>query len=317
VAIDRIAVTGAAGFVGRNVVRRLAAQGDSIVAIVRPEDEIPVEFPAEVRALDVGDEAVFRTAIGDVSRVVHLAARSGGIQLQQATHLDLFSENRSLSNSVLRAARSTGIDRVFLASSTVVYRDSVSDVIDESGPILGPADRPTGYAWSKVCDEVVAGWVNQSGGTETAIGRFGNVYGPEASFDPTRSTVVHALIARIVDAPEGATVSVWGDGSAVRSFIYVTDVAEAVRLIVEDGEPGGVYNVDTTEPIAIRDLAGLIRDLASPSVRLEFDPMRPSGVAVRVPDNTRLRSLGFTPSVTLVDGLKSTIDWYRTHHDGF
>ena len=305
-----IAVTGAAGFVGRNVVRTFANRGESVVAIVRPEDEIPERFPADVRALDAGNEQELKAALHEVSRVVHLAALSGGIQLQRAAHRSLYSENRRLTDSVLGAATALGIDRVFLASSTVVYRDSTSAKIEEDAPIVGPSDAPTGYAWSKVTDEVVAGWTNE---VETVAGRFGNIYGPEASFDPARSTVVHGLISRTVDAPEGGTVTVWGDGSAVRSFIYVQDVAAAIALILDEGEAGAAYNVDTAEAITIHDLACLIRDLAAPSVNLEFDPTKPSGPQRRVPDNSRLRSLGFAPTVALVDGLAATIDWYRTH----
>ena len=305
-----IAVTGAAGFVGRNVVRTLANRGESVVAIVRPEDEIPERFPADVRALDAGNEEALQVALHDVSRAVHLAALSGGIQLQQASHRNLYVENRRLTDSVLGAAATLGIDRVFLASSTVVYRDSTSDRIKEDDPIVGPSDAPTGYAWSKATDEVIAGWTND---VETVAGRFGNIYGPEASFDPARSTVVHGLISRMVDAPEGGTVTVWGDGSAVRSFIHVEDVASAIALILNEGEAGVAYNVDTAEAITIHDLAYLIRDLAAPSIGLEFDPTKPSGPHRRVPDNSRLRSLGFTPTVTLADGLAATIDWYRTH----
>jgi nucleoside-diphosphate-sugar epimerase len=308
-----IAVTGAAGFVGRNVVRSLADRGDRVVAIVRPEDEIPEAFPADVRAFDAGDTPALKRAIRDVSRIVHLAARSGGIQLQQSTQDDLYIENRRLTDSVLRAASTVGVDRVFLASSAVVYRDSLSEMIDEHDPIVGPLDDPTGYAWSKATDEVVAGWVNRSGDVETVVGRFGNVCGPEASFDPIRSTVIHGLISRMVDAPEGGTVTVWGDGTAVRSFIYVEDVAAAIQLILDDGGAGLAYNVDTSEAITIGDLAVLIRDLASPSVVLEFDSTRPSGPQRRVADSSRIRSLGFVPSTRLVDGLTSTIDWYRTY----
>lgn len=310
-----IAVTGAAGFVGRNVVRSLANRGDSVVAIVRPEDAIPETFPAEVRALDAGDEVALATALGDVSRVVHLAARSGGIQLQESTHHSLYAENRRLTDSVLGAAQANGIDRVFIASSAVVYRDSVSGTIDEDDPIVGPGDAPTGYAWSKATDEVFAGWSKRSDAIETVVGRFGNIYGPEASFDPARSTVVHGLISRMVDAPVHGSVTVWGDGSAVRSFIHVQDVAAAIERILDEGEPGTAYNVDTSDAVTIRDLALMIKDLAAPTVTLEFDVTKPSGPSRRVPNSDRLRSLGFVPKMPLAAGLASTIDWYRTHRD--
>ena len=142
--------------------RTLANRAESVVAIVRPEDEIPERFPAEVRALDAGDEEALAAALNDVSRVIHLAARSGGIQLQEATHRNLYVENRRLTDSVLGAAAAIGIDRVFIASSAVVYRDSASGTIDEDDPIVGPGDvgfltveKGSGYGieegYSEVC----------------------------------------------------------------------------------------------------------------------------------------------------------------------
>lgn len=306
-----VAVTGAAGFVGRNVVRALADRSERVVAVVRPEETIPEGFPAEVRAIDFQSETALRAALADASRIIHLAARSGGIQLQESTHRDLYDENRSLTDSVIRTAVSVGVERVFIASSAVVYRTSANDTISEVDALIGPADGPTGYAWSKVTDEVAAAWANRTGDIQTVVGRFGNIYGPEASFDPARSTVVHGLISRIANAPDGGTVTVWGDGHAVRSFIYVEDVARAILRIVDRGESGTAYNVDTSEAIEIRDLAVLIRDLASPLVSLEFDPTKPSGPPRRVPDNARLELLGFRPTVSLVDGLTSTINWYK------
>ena len=306
-----VAVTGAAGFVGRNVVRALAGRSERVIAVVRPEEEIPEAFPAEVRAIDFRSETELRSAFADASRIIHLAARSGGIQLQESTHRDLYDENRVLTDSVISMAASAGVDRLFIASSAVVYRTSANATISEGDALIGPADGPTGYAWSKLTDEVAAAWANRTGGIQTVVGRFGNIYGPEASFDPARSTVIHGLISRIVNAPADGTVIVWGDGHAVRSFIHVEDVAQAILGIVDRGEPGTAYNVDTSEAIEIRDLAVLIRDLASPRVSLEFDPMKPSGPPRRVPDSARLRSLGFRPTVSLVDGLAATINWYK------
>ena len=125
--------------------------------------------------------------------------------------------------------------------------------------------------------------------------------------------MVHGLIARLVDAPEGGTVDVWGDGTAVRSFIHVDDVATGILVVLDSGDAGAAYNVDTSDAISIRELAERIRDLASPTATLAFDTSRPSGPQRRVPDSARLRELGFSPAITLGEGLAGTIDWYRSH----
>jgi GDP-L-fucose synthase len=105
---------------------------------------------------------------------------------------------------------------------------------------------------------------------------------------------------------------VWGDGSAVRSFVFVDDVADAVVRILGTGLPGAVYNVDSGVPVTIGDLAGIIVDEVNPALRLRFDPSKPSGPPVRVASIERLRGLGFEPSVDLREGLRRTVEWYRS-----
>ena len=220
---------------------------------------------------------------------------------------DVFSSNRLITDNLLAACAEAKVKRVFLASSLVTYLAS-SQPLTESDPQLGPADRPDPYAWSKITDEVVASWHRE---LDIVVGRFGNVYGPGAPFEPDRSTVVHALIDRAARLVDGEDLVVWGDGTAVRSFVFVEDAANAVLIALADGASGEAYNIDSGVEVTIAQLATAVRDQVNPSLNLVFDPSRPTGTSYRVASIAKLSAVGYTPRVNLEEGLRLTVDWYR------
>jgi GDP-L-fucose synthase len=187
-------------------------------------------------------------------------------------------------------------------------------LLSEESLVVGPPAPVSGYAWSKLTDELLAKWTQASGGPEVVIGRFANIYGPGGSFDSARSTVVHALVRKAIEARD-RRLEVWGDGSAVRSFLHVEDAARAIVAILERGEAGGTYNCDAQEPVTITELAGIVRDAVDPSLEPVFDSSRASGPARRVLDTTRLRSLGFSADVALVAGVTGVVKAYSHKTD--
>lgn len=307
VAGKRVFVTGAHGFIGRHLVRLLAESGADVVCPYRAEDPVLSGLPGRAIRVDLRATKTLVAAMKGTDTVIHLAARSGGIQFQDSSQAMILLDNQAISQSVFTAAQEVAVHRLFLSSSGVVYRADHRAPIPESGPLLTPADRPSGYAWSKLTDETAAGWWQQSGGGDVVIGRLSNVYGPGASFDPSRSTVIHALIQRAMKARPGGTLEVWGYGSAIRSFMFVEDAARAIVTVTEQGQAGEPYNIDSGEPISVARLAEQIRDLIDPSLRIAFDESKPAGAPYRVLDNTKLRALGFQPVVSLTEGLRKTI----------
>jgi GDP-L-fucose synthase len=195
---------------------------------------------------------------------------------------------------------------VFVASSLVVYRPA-AEPLTEDYPLLESEDEPSPYAWSKIVDERAA----LDSGLDVVVGRFGNVYGPGAPFDADRATVVHALIARCEGLLPGESLRVWGDGTAVRSFVFVEDVAGAVVLLASDAVPAGVYNVDSGVPVTIADLAAKVASHRQPVPEVEYDRSKPAGSPLRVGSIDRLRSLGFEPRVDLTEGVSRTVEAYR------
>lgn len=305
VAGARVLITGGHGFVGGALVRYLAASGAQLSCPYRPGARA-AGLPATVFEADLLQPGALDDALADVDLVVHLAARSGGIQFQHVDHGEVWAENTAVTRHVLMSSTKAQVRRVFLASSGVVYAASSESLLSEESPTVGPPARVSGYAWSKLTDEVLGMWTWASGGPEVVVGRFANVYGPGGSFDPARSTVVHALVRKAVEARDGR-LEVWGDGTAVRSFLHVDDVARAIVTILEHGEAGGTYNCDASEPVTIARLAEIVRDAVDANLDLAFDPSRASGPTRRVLDTARLRSLGFSPEVSLAAGVATVV----------
>lgn len=303
-------VTGARGFIGRRVVAELARLGGDVTAASHSADA-KHDLPARVVEVDLSDVAAAAAAMRGCELVIHLAARSGGVQLQQEANRDLFAANQALTAAVLEASRRCRVRRVCLASSAVIYRQRLESPIRESDAVVSIEDQPSGYAWSKVSDEVVGGWHRQAGDFEVVAGRFANVYGPQASTDPARSTVIHSLVHKALAAQPGGEVEVWGDGSAVRSFVYVDDAAAALVRVATAGASGEAYNIDSGEAVTIRELAELIRGEVDPTLRLAFDPAMPTGARYRVLDVSKLRELGWEPQVDLATGIGRTVAAFR------
>jgi GDP-L-fucose synthase len=301
-----VLVTGGHGFIGRHVVAALSAAGAEPVSIVQHQGSPPY-LPGEAIVLDLEDRDGLAAVTREVAVMIHLAARAGGIQFQQAGGDDVFATNRRITDNVLAACVASGVRRLFIASSLVTYK-TAGEPLTESHPQLGPIDHPDPYSWSKITDEVVGSWQD---GLETVVGRFGNVYGPGAPFDPDRSTVIHALIDRAARLDGAEDLVVWGNGTAVRSFVYVEDAAQAVLTILARGVAGDAYNIDSGIEVTIAQLADLVRDLVNPSLKVVFDPTKPAGAPYRVASIAKMVEIGYTPHFDLEDGLRRTVEWYR------
>jgi GDP-L-fucose synthase len=309
----RVVVTGGQGFIGQHVVRLLHQRGAELVVPYRPDGSPSRTLPARQVALDLLDARGLEALLEEGDLLVHLAAQSGGIQFQETFAADVYADNQRITRNVLDAAGRAGARRVFLASSAVVYRDSTSGALPETAPMVAPfQDRISAYAWSKVGDEVLASWFAGLGAFEVVVGRFTSVYGPGGSFDPAHSTVVHSLVRKAVEAAPDRPLEVWGSGRAVRSFLHVEDAARAVITVLEHGSSSEAYNVDSSEPVTIGDLAMLVRDTVDPRLELVFDSSRPEGAPHRVLDTGKLRALGFAPAVPLAIGIKATAEAYRS-----
>lgn len=295
-----VAVTGAGGFIGAWLCRELIQRGLTVRGIVAQLPSQPVTgVDYRVHQLGIGD----LLDLAGVEILVHLAARAGGLLAQSSRHEEVFQANTAATLEVLTAADEV-CSRVFLASSAVVYAPSTSP-LKENSSLVGVADSPSGYAWAKVCDEVAGRWFGDR--LEVVVGRFTNIYGPGGH---GRGTVVHDLVERALTLADGDPLTVWGDGTAVRSFMYFEDAA---RLIADlaTGDSTGAFNVDSGQPVTIGSLAQMVAGAVSPTMEVVFDTSKPDGQPFRVLDVTKVTELGFEARVGLSEGVGRLVEYER------
>lgn len=298
-----IAITGGTGFLGRRVTELVTARGGTARTIaLRDSGETRPDIVADLTRSGAAEDA-----LAGADYVVHLAARSGGIGFQNEPDWSVWTDNTTTTSHILKAAVTSGVRGVFLASSAVVYEPLASGPIPEANPLIAGPDAGGVYAWSKVCDEAAGEWFFRTYGLKVAAGRFTTIYGPRDPGHRPGATVIEDLIHRARGLDHGEPLVVWGDGSQVRSFIHVDDVATAVLQILTGGTPGSTYNVDTGIPTSIAGLADLILRHVAPASPLTFDPSKPSGVPYRVLDPGRLRKLGWEPAWSLEGGIAQLV----------
>lgn len=285
-----VAVTGAAGFLGRHLLRALAASmpDAALVGIARraPSDPQP--------------GVTYRTAMVGADLVFHLAGSAGvGFALDHPK-ADLCANAGSLLDVIAACAPGT---RIVLASSVAVYGDRTGAIDETAAP--APA---TPYAISKAAAESYLAYYAGARGLDGRIARIANAYGPGltrlAVYELGRQALAH-----------GAPLRVRGNPAASRDFIHAADVAAALVLIGRRGAAGATYNVATGEPASVRALARRIAAEAGlPPEAVHADGAPEAGkVEASHPGIGRLRALGFAPAHTLDSGIRDTMAWIRSN----
>jgi GDP-L-fucose synthase len=253
---------------------------------------------------------------GRIDVLVHSAAYYGGIGINQTEPATIFYKNAQMAVNAFEMAREYEIGKVLPIGSACAYPGYVDGDLKEADFWNGPLhDTVEAYGFSKKMQLVAQKAYHKQHGIASNHLVLTNLYGPHDVFTEYRSHVVSALIKKFADAQQrGDTVTLWGDGSPIREFLYVEDAAEAIVRAIElphDPEP---MNVGTGVGTTIRELAELVADKVGYDRGIDWDPTKPNGAPRKVLDITRLRDkLDWTPPTNLKAGLSATIDWYLAH----
>jgi nucleoside-diphosphate-sugar epimerase len=312
----RVVVTGAGGFIGHHLIKRLKADNYWVrgvdVKVPEYEDSAADEF--EIIDLRKYDSALLATR-GQIEQVYNLAADMGGIGYITASLADISRNNILINTHMLEASRLNGVQRFLFSSSACVYagyKQKSPDIQPLREEDAYPADPEPGYGWEKLFAEELCRYYWHDYNFETRIVRFHNVYGPLGTYQGGKEKAPAAVSRKVALTPNGGEIQIWGDGKQTRSFMYVDDCVEGlVRFMASEyREP---LNLGNDRLISIDGLVDLVSDIAGKRLIKKHDLTKPQGVRGRNSDNSRLSQvLGWTPSISLETGLEVTYKWIES-----
>jgi UDP-glucose 4-epimerase len=295
----KIVVTGGAGFIGSHVVDKLVEAGheprilDLVPSPWHPAGEL------DAVAADLGDRDAVRAAVEGCEAIVHLAALADVYQVVENPERTDAVNVRGTFN-LLEAAREARVQRVVYASTIWVYGNAPGpEPHDEDTPLVLP---PHLYTATKLAGEMYCRSFDTLYALPTTILRFGIPYGPRAR----PAAVVPAFIAK---AREGGPLTIAGDGSATRQFVYVEDLAEGVVAALAPEAAGRIYNLVGDELVSVKQIADTVRELVA-DVPVEYGPDRPVDLVFGRASSARAASeLGWRARTSFADGVSRYVDW--------
>jgi nucleoside-diphosphate-sugar epimerase len=316
-----VLITGGASFIGSHLAEKLVARGATVRVVdnlssgrIENVQHLIDSRSIEFRSADLLDPDVAASAMRGVNYVFHNAADHGGrgyIDLHQVN----CSTNLILDGSVFRAAERAGVEKVIFASSGCVYPANLQCNPEEelylTEDLVGPPFNADNlYGWAKLMGEMTLSAYVREGRMKSVSLRYFTAYGPRCP----ESHAVMAMIARAVT--DQNPFEVWGTGEQVRNWTHVSDIVEGTIRAAERVEDGSAINIGTMVRTKVVECVLAVLSYMGKNPKLSFDPSKPTGPYNRVCDLTLCHQrLDWTPKMTFLDGLHSTIDWYVKHHD--
>jgi GDP-L-fucose synthase len=304
---EEIFVAGHRGMVGSALIRRLESEGFSNL-LVRDRSK-----------LDLRDESAVAKFFAQEkpSVVILAAAKVGGIKANNDYPVEFLLENLRIQNNVIQAAYENDARKLLFLGSSCIYPKLAPQPIPETELLNGPLE-PTNdaYAVAKIAGIKLCQTYAREYHANFISVMSTNLYGPNDNFDLETSHVLAALLRKAHEAKtrKDRKLVAWGSGKPRREFLHVDDLASACLLLLEQYDSAEIINVGCGEDISIRELAELICDVIGFDGDLIWDASKPDGTPRKLLDITKLRALGWKPSVPLRDGIAQTYEWFLANH---
>jgi len=300
---EKIYVAGHLGMVGSAITRALETNGHSNL-LKRTRAELDLADTAAVAKF-------FQNEKPEI--VIFAAAKVGGIKANDDFPVEFLIDNLRIQTNVIAAAHESGARKLLFLGSSCIYPKHAPQPIPESALLTGPLE-PTNeaYAVAKIAGIKLCQAYDREYGANFISAMPTNLYGPNESFDSETSHVLAALLRKAHEARKNRAreLVVWGTGTPRREFLHVDDCASACLFLLQKYDSPEIINVGSGEDLTIRELAGLICDVVGFDGALTWDKSKPDGTPRKLLDVSKLRALGWKPTIPLREGIARTYDWF-------
>ena len=302
--MTKIVVAGATGLAGSAIVRAYQATGAEVIPVSR-------------KVVDLLDgQATFDfIKSAKPALIVDAAAKVGGIGANNSFPVEFLADNIRIQNNLMEAAHAADVEKFIFLGSSCIYPRDCAQPIKEEYLLTGPLEATnSAYAVAKIAGiELIKSFRKEYGRQWISLMPT-NLYGPNDNFELQGSHVLPAFIRRFVEAAANgvAVETLWGTGSPKREFLHVDDLASAVVHLGNSYNSPEHLNIGTGEDLTIKELAELVAELAGFKGEIAWDSSKPDGTPRKVLDISKAKSLGWSPKISLRDGIASTISWYQS-----
>lgn len=306
---SKIFVAGHRGMVGSAIVRQLVAQGYTNI-ITRTHSELDLTRQADVEKFFSEEEPEY---------VFLAAAKVGGIAANSDAPADFMYMNMTLEMNVIHAAWQNGCKKLLFLGSSCIYPRLAPQPMPESCLLTSSLEQTNeAYALAKISGLKYCEYLNRQYGTDYISVMPTNLYGPNDNYDPHRSHVLPALIARFDKAKKDGVKSVtcWGDGSPLREFLYVDDLADLCVFLMNNYSGNETVNAGTGKEITIKELSEMVARIVGYQGEINWDTTKPNGTPRKLLDVSKATKLGWTYNVELEDGIRLAYEDYKSGFKG-
>jgi len=304
----RVWVAGHRGMVGGALVRRLEKENCTVLTVGR-------------ESLDLRDAAAVTDwmQMNTPQAVILAAAKVGGIVANDSWPADFLYDNLAIENAIIHGAFKAKVEKLLFLGSSCIYPKFAPQPITEDALLTGPLE-PTNewYAIAKIAGIKLCQAYRRQHGRDFISAMPTNLYGPGDNFDLTSSHVIPAMIRKAHEAKQAGarTMTVWGSGAPRREFLHVEDCADALAFLLKNYSGYSHVNVGSGTDVTIDELARLVMQAVGFDGVLEHDSSKPDGTPRKLMSNEKLAAMGWAPTISLADGLRSTYQWFlaNAHH---
>lgn len=307
-------VCGAGGFIAGHLVSRLKDEGHWVRGVDIKDPEFGPSQADEFLHLDLRHPDQCQTALavgGGFDEVYQLAADMGGMGFIHSAECEIMRNSALINVNMVHATSQAGAGRYFFSSSVCIYRDMEVGEPELTEDDAYPAFPDNEYGWEKLYAERMAQAYGRNAGLTVRIARFQNCYGPQGTWRGGREKAPAAICRKVAEVPgSSGAIDVWGNGSAVRSYTYVSDMVDGIILLTRS-DLEGPANIGTPEYVTVAELVATVAGVAGKDIEPRYIE-GPVGVQSRNFSHARIESLGWEPQVSLEQGIALTYPWIES-----